>query len=104
MNTEEFLTRMERFYELSRKICEKKVKDYCSVDDAFKNFRACETIGLCSVSQGIAVRMSDKLTRIGNLLEKKPDVIDESIEDSLMDLANYAAILYLWLTKNEELK
>ena len=39
--------------------------------------------------------MSDKLSRIANLLksEAKNSVKDESIEDTLIDLANYSIIL-----------
>lgn len=43
---------------------------------------------------GIRVRMHDKLARLNNLVDKglTPEVLDESLEDTLLDLLNYAAI------------
>lgn len=46
-------------------------------------------------------RMHDKLGRLDNLLGKaqKSKVLDESIEDTLLDLANYALITILEIRK-----
>lgn len=42
---------------------------------------------------GLRVRIYDKLARINNLIESNPDTPNyESIEDSFIDLANYAII------------
>jgi hypothetical protein len=42
---------------------------------------------------GLIVRMHDKMTRLQNLYYKKTDTPNyESIEDTLLDLANYAII------------
>ena len=42
---------------------------------------------------GLIVRMHDKMTRLQNLFYKKKDTPNyESIEDTLLDLANYAII------------
>ena len=83
----------------------RKNKDYAGEEDAFKNFRRAEDLGLCNVETAIMVRMCDKFQRIINLLDKEePDVLDESIKDSLSDLRNYANILevYLKYKKGEE--
>lgn len=37
-----------------------------------------------------AIRLEDKLNRFKNLIKNEQQVKDESIEDTLMDLANYA--------------
>lgn len=42
----------------------------------------------------ILVRMSDKVCRIGKLASTDPQVRDESLEDSILDLGAYA-LLYL---------
>lgn len=39
---------------------------------------------------GIMIRMSDKMARLENLLEKNCDSFDESVEDTLLDLIGYA--------------
>lgn len=48
-------------------------------------------------AQGLIVRMSDKMTRISNLLKREAQVKDESIQDTLADLCNYAAILSAYI-------
>lgn len=70
-----------------------KNQDYADGEDAFQNFRMVENTGLCSVEDGIAVRMTDKMQRIINLLDEDAAVEDESLDDSLLDLMNYANIL-----------
>ena len=47
---------------------------------------------LYSGELGIIVRCQDKLCRLKHLLEKNDGVMNESIEDSYRDLANYALI------------
>lgn len=51
------------------------------------------------------IRLSDKMNRIESLSQTKAKVKDESIEDTLFDLANYAIMTVIWLRKirvNEE--
>lgn len=47
---------------------------------------------------GAVVRMSDKFARLRNLYVEGSggDVRDESVEDTLMDIANYAVIILAW--------
>lgn len=46
------------------------------------------------------IRLSDKMNRIECLSQTKAKVKDESIEDTLLDLANYAIMTVIWLRKN----
>lgn len=74
-----------------------KNRDYARKADPFSNFRACEAAGI-SATDGVLTRMSDKWERLVNLIRKEREgetfgVFDESIEDTLLDLANYAVIL-----------
>ena len=43
---------------------------------------------------GLRVRMHDKLARLNHLVDKgqEPQVLDEKLTDTLLDLANYAII------------
>lgn len=51
--------------------------------------------------EGIVIRMSDKMERLINLIELKKDPsVDESIEDTLFDLAGYAVIGLMYLEGN----
>lgn len=46
------------------------------------------------------IRLSDKMNRIESLSQKKAKVESESIEDTLLDLANYAIMTVIWLRRN----
>ena len=74
-----------------------KNKDYSGDHDAFANFRLVEQIGLCPTEVGILTRLSDKLARVGRLLNKEAAVKTESVEDTLMDMAVYSIILLVYL-------
>lgn len=43
------------------------------------------------------VRMEDKFNRIESLIKKEAKVADESISDTLLDLANYCIMTKMWL-------
>lgn len=45
------------------------------------------------------VRMGDKMNRIESLSKKEAEVKDESIKDTLLDLANYAIMTVMWLNR-----
>ncbi len=74
-----------------------KNADYAVTEDPFRNFKMVEKLGITDVPRGILVRMSDKVSRIINLLDKEASVKDESINDTLIDLANYTIILKCYL-------
>ena len=46
------------------------------------------------------IRLNDKMSRIESLSRTEAKVIDESIEDTLLDLANYSVMTIIWLRKN----
>jgi len=62
--------------------------------DAFNNFTMVEKKGTCSTEAGFLVRMEDKMMRINNLIKNGSAAVkDESIRDTLMDLANYSILM-----------
>ena len=48
------------------------------------------------------VRMEDKMNRIDSLYDKPTTEVDESLVDSLEDLANYAIMTAIWLEKQAD--
>ena len=50
------------------------------------------------------VRMNDKMERIESLMNKEALVKDESIKDTLLDLASYCVMTTIWLNNNRERK
>ena len=45
------------------------------------------------------VRIGDKMNRIESLLKKEARVKDESIKDTLLDMANYCIMTVMWMSK-----
>ena len=48
------------------------------------------------------VRIGDKMNRIKSLIKKEAQVKDESIKDTLLDLASYSVMTLMWLTKQQK--
>ena len=79
------------------KLINSKNSDYANPTDFYANFRLCEQAGV-PMFIGIHVRMLDKISRLNSFLERfnrtgKITANHESIEDTLLDTINYAAIM-----------
>ena len=92
----DFLYRLNELYTANVQLSAKKNADYANENDPFQNFRVCEALGI-PAEVGLIVRMSDKLMRASNLISREAEVKEESILDTLSDLANYAMILRMYL-------
>ena len=100
MNGKEFLDFHQKTIIKMHDVCEKKDQDYSggANEDAFNNFKMVEKMGTCTVEQGFITRMTDKLMRISNITKLgKQAVMDESVQDTLMDLANYSILFMGYL-------
>lgn len=73
-------------------IYEKKNADY---GDSFS--KTFEEFGLTSS----AIRINDKTERFKKLIKQDAQVQDESIKDTLLDLANYAVLTLMEMSKRE---
>lgn len=99
MTKQEYLEFHKKFCEKMVEITAKKNADYSGAGtDPFNNFRhighLVHTSAVDVVAVGFLTRMSDKFSRIGSFIAKgKLMVEDESVEDTLIDLANYSALL-----------
>ena len=63
--------------------------------DPFKNFNLAEHAGLCDAETGITVRLLDKVSRIITYIDgNELKVEDEGFHDTILDLINYAVLLY----------
>ena len=95
MTREEYLafhrTSCDRMVEITKA----KNADYTSgSDDPFFNFTRIEAVGIASTEVGFLTRMFDKFARITTFVKKGVlQVSDESVEDTLFDLANYCILL-----------
>lgn len=93
----------EEYIKFHRECCDKMVAitaqknaDYSGgspTDNAFANFTGIEALGVTTTEVGFLTRMYDKFSRISTFVKKGVlQVKDESIEDTLLDLANYCIL------------
>lgn len=85
--------RTEQFVKLTQQMItlqSKKGLDYGEDSDGLKNLRRRGV-------QGVVARMGDKLSRLESLTQpgRVISVLDESIDDTLIDLANYSLLLII---------
>jgi len=93
------------FQEMLREMAEvhsDKNHDYSGEEDPFQNLTACERINVrcphCNKAHkleawiGVLIRLQDKLSRLESMAGLDSKVVDESIDDTLLDSANYNII------------
>ncbi len=99
MNTKEFLEYFEKITGGMLDTCKKKNADYTGVtEDPFANFTQVEKFGICKAEIGFLTRMTDKLCRISSFVKNNElQVKDESVHDTLLDLANYSIIMSAYI-------
>lgn len=99
MTREQYLKYHKATTERMFSITKAKNSDYCGItDDPFANFSRVEAVGITSTERGFLVRMMDKMARLNSFVQKGVlEVKDESVEDTLFDLANYSILLAAYI-------
>lgn len=69
----------------------RKDADYSGDQPEYANMKKSSELGI-PPSMGCLLRMQDKFERVLNLTKKPPEVANESLEDTLIDLAAYSLI------------
>lgn len=86
--------------EKHKELCEKLTKLYIA-----KNKDYGDSFGEGFKEYGLimpAIRLDDKLKRFKQLIKQEAEVKDETIIDTLMDLANYSIMTIIELENSEE--
>lgn len=105
MTRKEYLKFHKEFSEKMVEITQRKNADYSghSDNDPFANFRVVENIGITTAEIGFLTRMTDKLSRITTFVKKDQLLVkDESVLDTLIDLANYSALLAGYIQEKKD--
>lgn len=86
------------------KIARAKNQDYAGASaDPFGNFARVETLGICKTEVGFLTRMTDKLCRISSFVAAGTLAVkDESVQDTLRDLANYSLLMLAYLESKKD--
>lgn len=88
-------------YEKHKKICDTLNETYIQKNKAYGNSftDTFEKLGVISA----ITRITDKYNRLVNLaINSNVDTGDESIKDTLLDMANYCIMTYMELDKEEK--
>lgn len=93
-----------RFYTLLKEmedLHDRKNENYSEDKDPLSNLRASEAFGIPG-HLGTMVRMSDKWSRLVQLMNGKQDKVGESMIDTLKDLAVYSLLEIILLEESEK--
>lgn len=83
---------MCQFFERMKSVILSKGNDYAN-EDRLSNFKLAGAICGLTAEQNCLSLIATKVARLGVLLKSDTPAENESIEDSLIDLANYAVLL-----------
>lgn len=92
MTTEELLQMHEDLCRKARELMTKKNADYTGGGGRFANFDSSQMYNVHRVT-GALIRMNDKAQRINSFVVQGLQVKDESVEDTIVDLINYAVLI-----------
>lgn len=86
------------------KILISKGNDYAT-QDVLSNFKMAGNIANQKANNPSAINclnlIATKVARLGNLLSTEGDIKNESVEDSVLDMANYTFLLYCLLKEGK---
>jgi len=104
MNRQELVAYHGSLCDRLKTITAQKNADYTGAgEDPFFNLRTGETLNIGTTEQGLLFRMTDKFTRIITLTKTLVNQVkDETIEDTLLDFANYCLLLACYLKSKRE--
>lgn len=103
MNREEYLIFHRHCCQKMEEITKAKSRDYANDNDPFANFSQVVSMGITTVEKGFLVRILDKISRINNYANhKRLAVLDESVEDTILDCANYLILLAGYIKSKEK--
>ena len=101
----QFITQLEGLLSKLSDTLTKKGKDYSPEQDVFGNFKFAANTANITRDESILNLIGIKVARISNLMPKGGGQVPnfESIEDSIMDLMGYSALLYLSMVEYKSL-
>jgi len=100
MTKDELIRNHEQLCHMARELMKRKNADYAGQNgkEPFANFTRVEAMGICKTEVGMMVRIVDKMSRLSSFMESgKFEVANESFEDTIVDIINYAVLLHSYL-------
>lgn len=105
MKKDEFLDYHKDCCDRLVEITKKKNSDYSgNNENPFFNYEAIEKLDVASVEQGFLTRILDKYNRVNSFVKQGfLTVEDEKVEDTLLDMANYAIMMSAYFKHKKQL-
>lgn len=90
------MTNVEQFESITKSMLETFKAKNSDYGNSFDN--TCDRFGLVAA----VTRMFDKMERLAQFVIKGSFEVNESVKDTLLDLANYCILTYMWICKKEK--
>lgn len=105
MNKDQFIAYHSACLKLMHETVLAKNADYTADNaDPFSNFSTVEKLDICETEVGFLVRLNDKYARLRSFVKKGVLLVkDESVEDTLIDMANYCILMAAYI-KSKKIK
>lgn len=87
----------KEFYDDCLSTLLKKANDYASNTDCFSNFKFISQICKVPIEKTFLQFLAVKIARLSELVGESKEVRNESIEDTLKDLANYSCLMAIYM-------
>lgn len=94
MTKDEQLELFRCFTDLQRATLTGKADDYTAGGDRLENFKVAGAVAGMDAQRNCLALIATKVARLGSLLKDGRQPRNEATEDSILDLANYAFLLY----------
>lgn len=92
----DLLSHHENLTKAAKSLMEKKNHDYGGREEnCWGNLELVEALtgGDVTLEEGVLIRMGDKLSRLWTISHSEAMVVDESVDDTIIDIINYAVLL-----------
>lgn len=101
MTFEEQKIALVQINEKADSIMLRKGNDYASNADRLSNFKDAARIANITVDKQFLSLIATKVARLGQLTNVKDSIEFESVEDTLLDLRNYATLYIMYLQESK---
>jgi len=105
MNINKLMRAKRELYALADKLTVEKARGYGTEDDPLANMRLAEVLGVARAEEAAYIRLCDKVYRLGRILKNgEKEVGFEGLRDTIADLINYAAYIYILVNERRGCK
>lgn len=99
MTSEQQLQIFDDFTAKMREVLVAKANDYAGDVDRLRNFKQVGDVTGIGAPRAVLTHIATKVSRLGTLLGSGKAPSNESVGDSVLDLANYSILLYMVLVE-----